>query len=193
MMSLRVLVLCLGMLAARQSLVPEGDASPLATPVADVFGTPLRPDTATACLFVALAPECPLCNEYVPRLNELAASAAQHGATLIGLAAGTEYSSEEVQRWAASSAVSFPVVLDTALSLLKTLELRVTPEVAVVKPDGEVVYRGALDDRAVSLTRRRKVSVEYYAQDALHYALGLLPQAPTRHIPVGCPIEGMRQ
>ena len=64
--------------------------------------------------------------------------------------------SAESSRWRATGwDLPFPILLDPAQLVARQADVRVTPEAVVVLPDGQVIYRGRIDDRYAADGRKR--------------------------------------
>ena len=99
--------------------------------------------SSRATVFVFLAKGCPLSARYAPELDRIRATYSARGVRLFGVAA------------AKLDGYSFPVLVDPKFSVARQTGARITPEVVIVAPGFQVVYRGRVDDRAVALTQVR--------------------------------------
>jgi hypothetical protein len=63
--------------------------------------------------------------------------------------------------------LSCPVLLDPTQVLVKKSGVTIAPEVAVLAPDGKVVYRGRIDDWYVDYGKRRAEPTQRDLRNAL--------------------------
>lgn len=141
----------------------------------------------TALVF--LATECPVCREYVPELNRLAAKGKEGSVAVLGVAADRELTRRQVARFQEEFGVAFPLLCDEAGELAAALAPTHAPEVFLVDAEGKIVYRGRIDDRFPKVGQRRTQPATRdfeVALDALTSG-SAIPSARTE--PVGCPIE----
>lgn len=142
-----------------------------------------------AAVFVFLAPDCPLSQNYTLTLNNLQAQFDEASVGFYGVIAGVHYSKEEVDKFVEIYKVRFPVLLDPDMQLADFFGATATPEAFAVNARGDVIYRGAIDNWAVDLGQHRSVITGHYLMDALNSFIrsGDVPTKETRA--VGCFIE----
>ena len=135
-----------------------------------------------------LSPECPLCRDYAVRLRALHATWASDSVAFVGVVPGRWYSADEVRRYRTRFGLPFPILLDPNGAFTAATGARVTPEAFVFR-NAERIYRGAIDDWAVALTRKKLEATEHYLADALHAWRTGSPVPNPETEPVGCLIE----
>jgi thiol-disulfide isomerase/thioredoxin len=81
---------------------------------------------------------------------------------------------------------SYPAVIDTDHELVKASGAQVTPEVVVVRPGGEIAYRGRIDNKYESIGRARQQPTVHDLRDVLDAVLAGKPVAAARTTPIGC-------
>ncbi len=142
-----------------------------------------------AVVFVFLGPECPISQRYVPELNRLAAGPGTNGVEFFGVVAGQTMTSTQAVAFVKEYAIQFPVLFDEGLALARWLRPTHMPEAFVLKPDGDRLYRGRIDDWYQSPGKPRSVIEHRELRDAIIAArAGKMPRklfAP----PVGCYFE----
>ncbi len=100
-----------------------------------------------AAVLICLAPDCPVSREYADALERLAHRFEPCGIVFFGIDPTTGITPEaSVQRWAGWH-LPFPILFDVHRRVVRQAGIEVTPEAVVVLPDGQVVYRGRIDDR----------------------------------------------
>ena len=72
---------------------------------------------------------------------------------------------------------------------MKYTGVEVTPEAVVLAKDGEVLYRGRIDDRWVDLGTRRPRATRHDLEEAIEAILAGRPPPPAPGRAVGCYIE----
>jgi peroxiredoxin len=136
-----------------------------------------------------LGPECPLCENYALNFNELYDQFQSESVQFYGIFSGTSYTNDEIISYKNEFGVKMPFYLDPDFELAHGVGATVTPEVVVLDENLNTVYRGAIDNWAVTVRKHRQVVTEYYLRDVL-IALEN-GQKPPYEItePVGCFIE----
>jgi hypothetical protein len=132
-----------------------------------------------------LATGCPISNRYVPEIRRLAQ---RYGGKWVAWFPEPELTEEGLQRWKAAWQPGVEVKRDVGARRALRAGATVTPEVAVWV-DGQVVYRGRIDDRYVSWGKARRVVTQRNLEAALlAVARGELP-ATKQTKAIGCVIE----
>ncbi len=96
---------------------------------------------------VFISPECPVANAELPVLNALAREFGPRGVTLVGAYADPTLAPDVLRRHAAESGLAFAVADDRAQQLAHELGATYTPEAFVFSREGQLLYRGRIDDR----------------------------------------------
>ncbi|NEU06920.1 redoxin domain-containing protein [Flavihumibacter sp. R14] len=149
----------------------------------EVFTIPLKKPS----VFVFLAPDCPLSKNYAPLLNSLAKK--HPNINFYGIFPGKSYSFKEISDYGKDYAVSFPLLSDPLMQLSEYTRAKVTPEVILMDQKGIILYRGLIDNWAVSLGKKRQVVTNHYLDQAISlYEMGK-PITITHTDPVGCLIN----
>ena len=133
--------------------------------------------------------DCPLANGYVPELNRMRAEYDARGVAFYAVQSDNTVSDAAVKKYAQEFQYSFPMLNDSQLTLARLTGAKVTPEVAVLSPTGEVLYLGRIDNKMEDLTHPRYAATEPELRNALDAVLaGKAPkEAKTRA--VGCSIN----
>lgn len=139
-------------------------------------------------LFVFLSPECPLCKNYTPVLDSLQV---RYGASvqLVGIVPGKTYTPAVIQSYARKFKIHFPLWIDPVRKLTSHLQAAVTPEVVLLTPQFELVYRGGIDNRVKQLGIKSPTATENYLSDAVSQYLQRRAVATKRTRPIGCRIN----
>jgi thiol-disulfide isomerase/thioredoxin len=136
-----------------------------------------------------LSPECPLCENYSLTINQLKEQFKGSGIEFYGVFSGKYYPENQIVSYLAKYRPPVVPLLDPGYRLRAALEAQVTPEAFLVSPQGKVVYRGAIDNWAVSLGKKRTVVTAHYLRDAIQAFLDRREPELARTDAVGCFIQ----
>ncbi len=101
-----------------------------------------------------LGVECPLANQYAPRLVELAHSFEPKGVAFFAIDANQQDGAAAMGRFANANELPFPFRKDVGNELADRLEVERTPEVLVLDAKRAIRYRGRIDDQYAIGVRR---------------------------------------
>jgi len=136
-------------------------------------------------VFVFLSPECPLSKNYSLKLSDIKKKYDEH-VSFIGIIPG-EFDTKEVVEFQADYLPAWTIFRDNTLKLTHYLQGKVTPEVIVVNnQNGLLVYKGAIDDWAVSPGKTKSHYSNFYLENALSNFLNNKKILISYHKPVGC-------
>lgn len=139
-------------------------------------------------LFVFLSPECPLCKNYANVLNDIVIRF-NKDVDLYGVVPGSTYSNADIKKFTEKYKLTFPVVKDEKKQLTAQFKAGITPEVFLLSATGQLLYKGAIDNWAISLGKQRSVTSQNYLSDAIdHASKGQKIHLPYT-TPVGCIIN----
>jgi peroxiredoxin len=111
--------------------------------------TPLdSADGRAATVILFLMHDCPVANASAPAIARLAGDFGARGVKFFGVYA-TE-TAEEINTHRRDFSLPFPGLTDAKLQLARHAGATRVPEAAVFSPSGDLLYRGRIDDRAVS-------------------------------------------
>ncbi|REJ67909.1 MAG: hypothetical protein DWQ31_10070 [Planctomycetota bacterium] len=145
-------------------------------------------DETRAVVFCFLGIDCPVAQQYLPRLKEMSRRYHDRGVRFYGVYPNQRAHVMRMATHAHDQDISFPVFRDEGQRLVKWLGAGVTPEVVVLDARWEKRYQGAIDDQFKKRGRRREVN-EHFLADALESVLAEQPVEVTYRPPSGCPIE----
>jgi peroxiredoxin len=163
-------------------------------PLQGLDGEALPAGTLTgnrASIFVFLDPVCPLSQNYTRNLQDFQDRYGSDGVRVIGIFPG-DIKAAAVRAFMKRYRCTFPVALDPDFAMTDFFDATVTPEVIMTAPGGEILYRGAIDNWAIDLGKKRQRASAYYLQDALNDVLSGKPVRLAETEPVGCYIEKLR-
>ncbi len=180
------------------TIAQPGPAEPRAVDgfrLQDFRGAPFALDDVRDRKLVVLAflgVDCPLANQYAPRLAELARALEPKGVAFVAIDANQQDSATAMGRFANANDLPFPFLKDLGNALADQLKVERTPEVLVLDAKRAIRYRGRIDDQfEVGVHRvspsRRDLAV------ALEELLAGREVAVAKTEPVGCRIGRARQ
>lgn len=142
-----------------------------------------------AGVFVFLAPDCPLSQNYTLTLNNLEKEFNSNGVSFYGVFSGGGITRAAMDGFVATYHLSFPVILDGDFKIDDYFGATATPEAFLTDPKGRVLYKGAIDNWAADLGQHRTVITQHYLYDALDSVRTNKPVQVKETPAVGCFIE----
>ena len=142
-----------------------------------------------AAVFVFLAPDCPLSQNYTLTLNNLDKEFAGKGLGFYGIFSGDGITKDAMDTFVSTYHVGFRVVLDSGLKFADYFAATTTPEAFVTDSAGQTLYKGAIDDWAPELGAHRTVITHHYLEDAIEGVTANKPVQVRQTPAVGCFIE----
>jgi peroxiredoxin len=133
--------------------------------------------------------DCPLSNGYVPEVNRIAAEYQKQGVAVYAAHSDPFVADAAVRKHAEEFGYTFPVLLDSKLTLARAAGATTVPEVAVFSPGGALQYLGRIDNRMEDITRRRTVATEFELRAALDAVIAGKAPKVARTRAVGCSIN----
>lgn len=165
-------------------------AAPAAIRLSDLSGKlvePLAKRGQKMTVLFFLTTECPIGNRYAPEISRIVNDYESKGITCHAIYAHETLA--EITEYQRQYKLSLSALLDPELKLAKLTGATVTPEACILGPEGEILYRGRIDDRAV---KYGTVSVEPRVRDlrlALDAVLAGKPVAEKFTRAIGCYIS----
>jgi hypothetical protein len=158
--------------------------------VRDVNGQSVDPfsQTAKAIVFVFAKPDCPISNRYAPEIKRLHAQFSRKGVVFWLVYPDADLAPETIRKHVKDYAYPCAALRDTTHRLVQLCRARVTPEAAVLTPDGQLVYHGRIDDRYVAFGKWRPAPTRRDLQDTLAALLDGKEIPPSKPA-IGCAIS----
>ena len=163
--------------------------------VADTNGrehTPAEWAGAKAILLFFVATDCPVSNSYVPEMNRIRNAYAGRGVPVYAVQADPTVTSAASAQYAREYRYGFPMLVDSHHAMVKLAGATVTPQAAVLSPDGSVLYLGRIDNRVEDFDKRRLAPTEHELRDALDAVLAGKPVLHPRTKSIGCAIPAVK-
>src|SRR5271166_5465743 len=133
--------------------------------------------------------DCPLSNNDVPEMNRTRRDYESRGVAFYAVQADTTIADADVVQHAKEYQFSFPVLLDPHQVLVKMTGATTMPSVAVLTPDGTLLYLGRIDNRVEDFNTRRPEPSKFDLRDALDAVLAGKPVTHSRTEAFGCAIN----
>ncbi len=157
--------------------------------IRDVQGADHKPLAAIgqkATVFFFVLSDCPIANAYAPEINRIVADYTARGVRSYLVYVEDDLSAAAARRHVRDHEFKLPALLDPEHRLVKFAQVTVSPEVAVLAPDNQVLYRGRIDDRAAAFGKRRVTPSKRDLREALDAVLDGKPVVTPVTKAVGC-------
>lgn len=161
--------------------------SPEVINIKTIEGKPFAWTTGSGQLtaFVFLSPDCPLSRNYTLVLKEMQRSR-KDVLQVVGVFPGNDHTDSEIKAFKEKYAINFVLVHDKKDALVKYTCATITPEVFLYDSHKALVYKGAIDDWAISLGKKRTQAEHHYLSDAIDNFLQHKQVSPSETKAVGC-------
>jgi peroxiredoxin len=133
--------------------------------------------------------DCPVANSYVPEMNRIREAYAARGVAVYGVQAEVSVPDDAAAKYAQEFRYSFPLLLDPQQTLVKLVDATITPQVAVLTPEGRVLYLGRIDNRVEDFGKTRYQATHADLREALDAVLAGKPAPQPRTKSIGCAIN----
>jgi peroxiredoxin len=144
---------------------------------------------ARAILLFFVTTDCPVANSYVPEMNRIHEAYAQRGVLVWAVQAETSVPESAVAAYAKDYRYGFPLLLDPEQQLVRLAGATITPQAAVLGPDGRVLYLGRIDNRVADFGKQRPQATEADLREALDAVLAGRPVPHPFTKSIGCSIN----
>jgi hypothetical protein len=151
---------------------------------------PFKPAGDTrAVVYYFIASDCPLSNRLLPEMLRIEREFAAQRVRFWFVYPNTSETPKTIAAHRAAYGIQPHTVTDPRRQLAKLTGANVTPEAAVLVPDGKSmkpVYTGRIDDRFLSLGTERPAAARHDLEDAIAAVLADRPVPAPGGPPVGC-------
>jgi hypothetical protein len=137
---------------------------------------------------VFISPECPICQKYSRRFNEIHNQYSEEHFRFVGIVSGIYYTEREIKGYKLRYGVKYEVILDKDYAHQKKWEATTTPEVILSVGDS-VLYRGMIDNWFYAIGRSSNKTTSYFLLDAIKALRAGNPIEVKETKPIGCFIE----
>jgi hypothetical protein len=150
------------------------------------------PDKKGTVLFF-ITVDCPIANRFAPEIARIAKAYAPKGFVFLRVYAENTIAPADTIRHGKDFGLSaIPAVIDAQHYLVKKIRPKVTPEAAVVGPDGRLLYRGRIDDSYMDHGRYNDEPTRRDLREALKDVLAGRAVRLKNMPAVGCDIPDLR-
>jgi hypothetical protein len=154
----------------------------------DPIHSPAGKETQFVALIFART-DCPISNAYAPEVRALQTEFKSRGVEF-WLVYGMDETPAAIRKHLAEYSYPFEALRDPRHALAKRSKVTVTPEAAVYRVNGGLVYHGRIDARYADLGVKRPAPTTRDLRAALENLLAGKAPAPAAGPAVGCLIEG---
>jgi thiol-disulfide isomerase/thioredoxin len=144
-------------------------------------------------VFVFLATDCPLSQNYMPTMNDLSKQFAANGIGFYSVFSQEDLPQKTLDDFTASYNMRFPAIKDAQFKLADYFGATTTPQAFLVDSSGQTLYKGTIDNWAPELGQHRTVITEHYLLNALESLRDNKPVRVKETPAVGCFIERKNQ
>src|SRR5580700_7802126 len=132
--------------------------------------------------------DCPIANGYVPEMNRIHDAYAARGVLFYAVQTDLTIPAADVVKYARDFHYAYPLLLDPNQLLVRFTGASITPQVAILAPDGKLLYLGRVDDRVADFGKQRPQPTVVDLRDSLDAVVAgkPVPHATTKSI--GCAI-----
>lgn len=148
---------------------------------------PLEPGGKVASVLIFYWQDCPVSNGYAPELNRIAASHTNFAFYIVQV--DPELTPAAAREHARKFDLHPPVLLDPQHRLVKFAKATVTPETVVIGRNGQILYRGRIDNRYAALEKMRATATEHDLIEMLDTLAAGKPLKKTEIKAIGCLIQ----
>ena len=167
---------------------PKSDRAIEFTDLAGQKHKPLAVPEVKATVLFFLLPDCPNSNAYAPEIKRICDTYEPKKVAAFIVHADSDVSVAVARKHAKSYALPCPVLLDPAHRLVEFTGVTTAPEVAIISPDGKILYKGRIDDLFADFGKRRPEPTRRDLREALDSILaGKDVKTPTTKA-IGCPL-----
>lgn len=157
-----------------------------------VFNSVPNPNSnRIADVFIFILHDCPIANQYQPKIRRLAARFESEAIRFHLIHADPETTLEAARQHAQTYQIEVPVYLDPQHRIVRLLKAEVTPEAIVINSENEKVYQGRIDNLYVKLGRKRFRATQHDLANVLEAIVNGKPIEPTRTMAIGCYIPDL--
>jgi hypothetical protein len=168
---------------------PEGPGALVLTDIEGAtHGTLSATDTADPAALFFVRTDCPISNQYGPEIRRICADYGGEGARCLLVYTDPNATAHDIRQHTEDYGHTLAAIADPGHRIVALAGATVTPEVAVFS-DGEIAYRGRIDNLYADLGRPRRVVTEHDLRDALDDLAANRSVATPRTQATGCFIE----
>jgi hypothetical protein len=153
---------------------------------------PFRDSAAKLLVFIFVQTDCPVANASAPEIIRVHAQFATRGVRFWLVYPDANESVSAIRRHLREFAYPCDALRDPKHLFAKMSRARVTPEAAIYRPDGTLLYHGRIDNRYMDLGKARPEATRHDLALALAQALAGHTVTPAPEAAIGCFIEDLK-
>ncbi len=142
-----------------------------------------------ATIIIFLLSDCPASQSYTLTLNKLSKTYSKNKISFVGIFPGTFSTDEELINFKKQYKINFPLLKDPEMVLAKSLNAKVGPSCFLINNNGNVVYKGRIDDWLYAIGKKKQVITEKNLDDAIQAVINNRPVKISETNPIGCILE----
>ena len=146
-------------------------------------------DECRALVIFFVAHDCPMANGYAPEIARICQDFAGRGVAFRVVYAERHLTQPDAARHAREFGFPCPAILDRDLRLAARVGASMTPQTAVLSPEGKVLYLGRIDDLYADYGKKRAQPRKRDLRDAIEAILAGRAVAQARTPGLGCQID----
>ena len=144
-----------------------------------------------AVVLFFVSPFCSTTKSFMKEINQITADYSDRVIVYL-VHSDPEITNEVAMEHAILSEVKATVLLDKQQALAKQVQAQITPEVVVLSPKSEALYKGRINDLYLGPTKRQRAATTKDLRDALDAILAGKPVPAPQQEAQGCKIGGMK-
>ncbi|TWT29268.1 redoxin domain-containing protein [Blastopirellula retiformator] len=144
-----------------------------------------------ARVFVFVTGECPISRSYFPLLGRLDEkwNTPDSPVSLQAVWADVTDSPAEIRKFAQEFSIDLPILVDRDGELGQRFGTKIVPEAFVLDSEGQLVYRGRIDDKYREIGRKRPEATENTLEEAVAAVVAGQPVNSAEVAAIGCYYE----
>lgn len=181
-------------MVAAMMISPPSRADSRGLSVLDVDGNVRHPLASTgqnAVVLFFITNDCPITNSYAPEIERIYNRYKLRGVRFYTVYVDPAVSPQTAKEHAKAYNITCTALCDSQHVLVKHCAATITPEVAILLPDGAVAYRGRIDDRYIDFGKARYHAAKHDLNDAIAAVLKHKPPPAARTRAIGCNIPAL--
>jgi peroxiredoxin len=132
--------------------------------------------------------DCPIANSYVPEMNRIHSVYAGRGIRFYAVQTDVTIPAADVVKYARDFKYAYPLLLDPQQQLVRFTGAAITPQAAIIAPDGKLLYLGRVDNRVADFGKQRLTPTVTDLRDSLDAVLAGKPAPHVLTKSIGCAI-----
>jgi hypothetical protein len=146
-------------------------------------------DNCQAVVLIFVGYDCPISNTYSPEIVRICKEYMPKKVSFCVVYADSDISEDEARQHAKEYGYCCPAILDPAMKLARWVGATIKPEAAVLSPQGELLYRGRINNLHLDYGKKRSQPTTHDLRDTLDAVLARKPVPMARTKAIGCYID----